>query len=102
MTAHSTSLEPFNKGPSGNSHASQPVTSKSRIQDVQDGSNKAADTKKPVIPVLPTEESIGMVIPSSYFSRLMVVFILESEAEVPRTSRAAAVQPPGKNVTVKI
>ena len=102
LPAHSTSLESFDKGPSGNSHASQLVTSESRIQDVQDGSNKAAHTKKPVIPVLSTEESIGIVIPSSYFSRLMVVFILESEAEVPRTSHAAAVRSPGKNVTVKI
>ena len=32
----------------------------------------------------------------------MVVFILESEAEGPRTSQPAAVRPSGKNITAKV
>ena len=54
LAAHSTSLESF-KNPSGNGH----VTSK---QDVQHGSIKAADTEKPIIPILSTEGPIGKLI----------------------------------------
>ena len=68
LAAHSPSLESF-KSPSGSGHVDQPVTSK---QDVQHGSNKAADTKKPLISVLPTEGPIGIVSYTKYFSRLMV------------------------------
>ena len=92
--AHSTSLESF-KSPSENDHVDQPVTSK---QDVQHESNKAADTKKPSILVLPNYETIGIVSYTKYFSRLMVVFVLDCEAETPRTQHPAAVRPLGKNV----
>ena len=78
LPAHSTSLESF-KSPSGNGHVDQPVASKQLTK-------------------LPTNEPIGIISYTKYFSRLTIVFVPGSEAEVPRIPHPAPVRPAGKNV----
>ena len=64
-------LPAHNERSSGNDHADQPVTSKSRIQDVWDGNNNGAYTKYLNMCFGANWHSY-----TKYFSRLVVVFIV--------------------------